>query len=417
MRENNKRKFLLLIVFTIIVLSSTSLSMTIMVNNAYAANTTDTSDIDKEVAAEEARMKELERKIEEHRQKAHHIGQQERSVLGELSKLHENTSILQQQNKVLTLKTQKLKDDINKLNKEIMETRTRKDMIVAQLRKRLIYMSRYGDAESISLFLSSESAHDAINSVYLLERLAVHDQKLIEELLDQENSLLENNRLLKKNREDLTSESEKLKNKQLEYDNVIATTKKFLGDVRKQKSLQEQAARDAEAAQREIGNTIADLRNRKKQRIAGEAQTPNAPGRIAYTYLATGSMLDWPLSGQISSPFGSRIHPVFKTRANHSGIDIAAPAGTAVNAAGPGEVLYAGWQRGFGQVIIIDHGRDISTVYAHLGAMYVNDGAAVKSGARIGAVGRTGTATGYHLHFEVRVGAEAKDPLRYLKRK
>ncbi|MCL1940925.1 MAG: peptidoglycan DD-metalloendopeptidase family protein [Synergistaceae bacterium] len=377
---------------------------------AFAAQS---SDIDKEVAAEEARMKELERKIEEHRRKAQQIGSQERSVLGELSKLEQNTAILQQQNKVISLKTQKLRNDIDKLNNDIRNTRGKIDQIVVQLKLRMINMSRYGDAENLNLFFSSESTHDVMNSIYLLEKLSLHDQNLIEELMSQEKLLLENNSRLTKNKEELTSESEKLKSKQLEYNNAIAATNKFLGDVRKQKSLQEQAARDAEAAQREIGKTIADLRKRKMDRPPGEGSQSSKD----YTYLATGSMLDWPVSGKIASSFGSRVHPVFKTKSTHSGIDIAANAGTPVTAAGPGEVLYAGWQRGFGQVIIIDHGRDISTVYAHLDAMYVNDGDAVKSGTKIGAVGKTGTTTGYHLHFEVRVGAEAKDPLRYLKKR
>ncbi|MCL2767943.1 MAG: hypothetical protein FWE49_04390, partial [Synergistaceae bacterium] len=277
------------------------------------------SDIDKEIAAEEVRMRDLERKIDDHRRKAQQIGTQERTVLGELSKLQENTAILQQQNKVISLKTQKLRTDIDKLNKDIMETRAKVDQLVAQLRLRLINISRYGDAENLKVFFSAESTHDVMNSIYLLEKLSVQDQRLIDELLDHESLLLENNKRLTKNNEELTSESDKLKNKQLEYNNAISATNKFLADVRKQKALQEQAARDAEAAQREIGRTVADLMRRKRERIAVETQNPNAPKRTDYTYLATGSMLDWPLSGQVVSPFGNRVHPVFKTRSAHSG--------------------------------------------------------------------------------------------------
>ena len=375
------------------------------------------TDID--IAAEEERMKVLERKIEEHRRKAQHIGQQEKSVLVDLSKLEQDTALLQQQNRVLLLKTQKLRTDINKLNKDIGETRAKIERMIAQLSLRLINMSRYGDAENLNVFFSSESIHEVINSIYLLEKLSAHDQKLIEELLDQERLLLEKSRRLTRNREELTFESAKLKTKQEEYNSAITATSRFLNEVRRQKSLQEQAAREAEAAQREIGRTISDLMRRKRERLADEKrQDIGAPrSSINYVYLASGSMLDWPLTGQINSPFGSRIHPIFRTRSNHSGIDISAPAGTHVLAAGPGEVLYAGWQRGFGQVIIIDHGRNISTVYAHLSNMFVKEGAAVSSGTRIGSVGNTGTTTGYHLHFEVRVGAEARDPLHYLKKR
>ena len=128
-----------------------------------------------------------------------------------------------------------------------------------------------------------------------------------------------------------------------------------------------------------------------------------------------GSMLDWPLRGPLSSPFGQRTHPVFRTGQFHSGIDIAAPKGTPVRAAALGEVLFAGWMPRYGQVIIVDHGRNVSTVYAHLSSTRVKRGQAVKAGAAIGAVGDTGTTTGYHLHFEVREGGTAKNPLHYLR--
>jgi murein DD-endopeptidase MepM/ murein hydrolase activator NlpD len=72
--------------------------------------------------------------------------------------------------------------------------------------------------------------------------------------------------------------------------------------------------------------------------------------------------------------------------------------------------------RGYGQVVIIDHGRGYSTVYAHMSSTRVREGTVVGAGTTVGAVGNTGTTTGYHLHFEVRVGSAAKNPLDYLKR-
>lgn len=109
-----------------------------------------------------------------------------------------------------------------------------------------------------------------------------------------------------------------------------------------------------------------------------------------------------------------RIHPRFKTKRQHTGIDIASPHGSPVTTAGAGEVIFAGWMRGYGQVIIIDHGSGYATVYAHMSKILVDDGAAVKKGALIGRVGQTGVATGPHLHFEVRVKGVARDPLNYL---
>jgi len=100
----------------------------------------------------------------------------------------------------------------------------------------------------------------------------------------------------------------------------------------------------------------------------------------------------------------------------HTGLDIRAPAGTPVKAAAAGEVLFAGWLRGYGQIVILDHGGDLSTVYGHLSQIRVEEGKVVKGGEVIGNVGNTGVASGPHLHFEVRVNGEAKNPVSYLGR-
>lgn len=114
--------------------------------------------------------------------------------------------------------------------------------------------------------------------------------------------------------------------------------------------------------------------------------------------------------------FGSRNHPVFRTKVFNSGIDIRAAAGAPVKAAGPGEVLFSGWLRGLGQVVIVNHGDNLSTVYANLGRTSVSEGDAVRVGSVLGAVGNTGASGQYSLHFEVRQGGTAKDPMNYLRR-
>lgn len=137
---------------------------------------------------------------------------------------------------------------------------------------------------------------------------------------------------------------------------------------------------------------------------------PSSPSPARYT-----GALSWPVRGTVTMQYGNRVHPTFKTKIFNSGIDIRAAAGTPVKAAGPGEVLYQGWLRGFGQVVIIDHGGDLSTVYAHLGGASVREGASVQKGAVIGTVGNTGTDSEYGLHFEVRKGGSAQNPMNYLR--
>ncbi len=126
-----------------------------------------------------------------------------------------------------------------------------------------------------------------------------------------------------------------------------------------------------------------------------------------------------PLGGaggtKINSPFGMRTHPSYGTQEFHQGVDFEAETGDDVYAAAGGKVTYAGRQKGYGKVVIIDHGRNISSVYAHLSETSVRKGDQVESGQRIGKVGVSGNATGSHLHLELRVSGEAVNPLDYME--
>ena len=117
---------------------------------------------------------------------------------------------------------------------------------------------------------------------------------------------------------------------------------------------------------------------------------------------------------RISSRFGVRRDPRYNREEFHYGIDIRAKKGEKAFAAAPGRVTFAGRQSGFGKLVIVDHGGRCSTVYAHLSTFSVRVGQAVERGDPIGTIGRTGNATGTHLHFEVRKAGKALNPLDYL---
>ena len=120
----------------------------------------------------------------------------------------------------------------------------------------------------------------------------------------------------------------------------------------------------------------------------------------------------WPLSGTITSEFGYR--NIFGGTSFHSGLDIAAPYGTTISAADGGTVTFAGWRGSYGYTVIITHDDGTVTYYAHCSSLLVNAGEKVFQGQAIARVGMTGTATGYHCHFEVRVGGQSVNPRNYL---
>lgn len=132
---------------------------------------------------------------------------------------------------------------------------------------------------------------------------------------------------------------------------------------------------------------------------------------------STGSFM-WPISGRVSSGFGSRFHPIHRRVITHTGLDIAGPSGGAIHAADGGEVIFAGWKGGYGKAIMINHGnrngQNLVTLYGHLSAIMVSPGQSVSKGQVIGAEGSTGYSTGPHLHFEVRVNGAPVNPLGYL---
>jgi len=118
---------------------------------------------------------------------------------------------------------------------------------------------------------------------------------------------------------------------------------------------------------------------------------------------------------RMSSRFGMRRHPVLGTMRAHKGVDYAAPTGTPIMAAGDARVVSAGWQRGYGNTVVLDHGRGYTTLYGHMSrTAKLSRGQQVKQGDVIGYVGATGLATGPHLHYEFRVNGVHRDPLRYV---
>lgn len=124
----------------------------------------------------------------------------------------------------------------------------------------------------------------------------------------------------------------------------------------------------------------------------------------------------WPVNGPITSSFGEREDPILAGEGEfHTGVDIAVSFGTPVHAAADGIVEKAGWETGYGRLVIISHGSGIETLYAHLSGFAITEGQQVHQGQVIGYVGRTGRTTGPNLHYEVRVHNTPVNPHRYMR--
>lgn len=121
-----------------------------------------------------------------------------------------------------------------------------------------------------------------------------------------------------------------------------------------------------------------------------------------------------PVSGTITSRFGSRSSPGGVGSTNHKGLDIAASCGTPIYAAASGTVEFAGTKSSLGKLVIINHGNGVKTYYGHCSSLNVSSGQKVEAGTNIASVGKTGAATGYHLHFEIRINGTSVNPQKYI---
>ncbi|MDE2577822.1 MAG: peptidoglycan DD-metalloendopeptidase family protein [Hyphomicrobiales bacterium] len=157
----------------------------------------------------------------------------------------------------------------------------------------------------------------------------------------------------------------------------------------------------------------ADAPFAQKLRDAQEALSALDRLRRALPHIPVRKPLSGPLD--VTSTFGYRTDPFFGRQALHSGMDLRAPTGTPIHATAAGRVVTAGVSGGYGNMVEIDHGHGVSTRYGHMSSIAVHEGDAVQPGSIIGAVGSTGRSTGPHLHYEVRIDAEATDPARFLR--
>jgi len=190
---------------------------------------------------------------------------------------------------------------------------------------------------------------------------------------------------------------ERIRNFQSEADTVAQQEAGLSTLIRTKEA---EVAAQVAAAQAAAASAQAGLPSRAGPRAG--APDPGADGRVS------GSGLAWPLRGPLTSPFGYRWGRL------HAGIDIGAGTGTPIRAAKDGTVVFAGVMSGYGNVVIIEHGGGLSTLYAHQSRLGTNDGASVAQGQVIGFVGSTGHSTGPHLHFETRVGGSPQNPMRFL---
>ncbi len=309
------------------------------------------------------------------------LGKTTRDLTRAKTKIVENVGQINDLASQIDAARETLKQKSNKLNKRVRE----------------IYKS--SAVNYLDLLFSTHSMADFINRAYFFGKIIEGDAKLISDVSDEYH-------LFKNKKEKLVAVTEQVKD-----------LAKEIGQKRSeiaQKAEEEKGVwSDLKDRREDYEKKVAELEKSSEQltRIIQEKMAERKRAGVS----AHGSgALDWPLRGRITSPFGYRRDPFWRGRHMHTGIDIANSYGEIIRAADGGEVIFSGWWDGYGKAVVIDHGRNISTVYGHMSRIYVENGNKVSKGQIIGLVGSTGYSTGPHLHFEVRVNGKPTNPMKYL---
>ena len=373
---------------------------------SYAAKKQTTQNIDSKIAAEEKKRNDLTKQIQDYKSQIKQMGAKVEGLLTKVNTLQQDESMARQELTVLELQNQKIQENINVLDSSIKDEQVKINELSKQIQSRLLDMYKYRSSSEMRTLFASRSVFEAAETAYLLQRVNERDEEILSQLYSKLQNLDLSKRTLDDQQSRLQEKTQAVQNQRDKYKKSIKETNSFINSIQRKKALAEKAAREAEQAQKAAGDMIAALQKKRQQTLT------------IYLNDSTKSkgLFIYPVNGKISSPFGYRIHPILKRKILHSGIDIAAPNGTPIKAAAAGEVIYDGWLRGYGRVVVLDHGKGYSTLYGHLSASLVKNGQVVKSGQAVARVGKTGNTTGYHLHFEVRLFGNPTNPTKFLKR-
>jgi murein DD-endopeptidase MepM/ murein hydrolase activator NlpD len=293
------------------------------------------------------------------------------------------------------------------------------------LRRRLVDAYEHGDLGYLTVLLSATSFSDFVERWDDIGYVIAANQRTVRERRAAERAV--------------RSIEGSLESQRYALDASLARERQAKYQLDALASQRVQLVAAADAQRRSVATEVAQLEDltaaqeaalealiRERQRIVEERRAAESAARRRAAQLAGQAVpeetpqgapgaFSWPVSGPITSPFGMRMHPVTHEFKMHTGIDIGAPTGATITAPADGRVIYAGWEGGYGNTIIIFHGGATSTLYGHCSQIFVGVNQDVVRGQAIGAVGMTGDATGPHLHFEIRENGVPVDPTTRLR--
>ena len=270
------------------------------------------------------------------------------------------------------------------------------------LRPRLLARARMGRAGELELLVASTSLADLVKRRYLIDRILSRDAALLADAqaAAREGEAARAARDHEAARLDALAAEAIDRRAQAEARREERET--LVAALRSARGFHERAAREAATQAKRLAEFVATL------------PPPRAGGALPGGFAARKGRLPAPAPGTVAVGFGRIVNPKFNTITVQNGLDIAARPGVPVRAVAPGRVVHAGWFKGYGNLVIVDHGEGYHTLFAHLGAMQTAMGELVDAGAVLGTVGDSGSLKGAYLYFELRENGRPVDPRPWL---
>jgi septal ring factor EnvC (AmiA/AmiB activator) len=282
---------------------------------------------------------------------------------------------------------------------------------IMKQRLRRAYMT--GAASPLMVLLMSRSPLDAVHRVRYLDEVHRYDQSLVGKIEGTRKNIDGKKHSFERERATLAQLLTDKKKENAMLLSEEASRRIILSDIRSKKKSNMAMIAELETAQTELNNIIKLLEKKRKKTEAPGVSRPGPRGPFEQQKGA----LPWPLDGPVVAPFGKIVHPLYKTVTMNNGIDIGASADEAVRCIAAGTVIHTGSMRGLGKLVIVDHGKNFLTIYAHLEEISVTANQSVAAGTVVGKAGAGGISEIPQLHFEIRKSTDALDPDLWLEKR
>jgi septal ring factor EnvC (AmiA/AmiB activator) len=373
-----------------------------------------------EIGDKQQDLQQTQKRLHEERQKAAEARKREASVLSELEGIDRRLGDKRQQVVALDTRLRRAQADVGELQGEIGRLQSRRsgqeDVLGRRLRA-LYKLQAQGGV--LPIVLSGADPVEQAVQLRHLTTLASVDARLIREYRVTSEVLADRKSRVEARGREMASLRSEADQERAEFDQEAAKRRALLAKVQSERAYHDRMVGELSEATRRLEAFIRDLQEKQRRAVA-KVPPPSrparpAPGDTGPGFASLRGRLAWPADGRVVAEYGPQVNPRFGTKTFRNGIDIEAGEGSSIAAVFPGQVVYTGWFRGYGNLIIVDHGGEYYTVYAHAADIRVTEGDEVKQGQIIGTVGDTGSLQGPRLYFEVRHEGKPQDPTQWLR--